>query len=90
MKKYLLLFILISLSGCKTGQMSTILSSAGWGGGALLATGYKYATNGNVTKNDTNDIITTANTFAIFGNIAGQATDNYQMHKQLKKLRKRR
>jgi len=91
MKKIFFLFILIIfISGCKTGQMGTILSASGYGGGALLATGYKYMKNGEVTKEDVNDIATTANTLAIFGNIAGQATDHYYFKRQLKKLKKRR
>lgn len=91
MKRILLIVIPLSLflSGCKTGQMGTILSASGYGGGALIGTTYKYLKNGRVTKEDVNDIATTANTMAIFGNIAGQATDNYQFRKQLKHYRRK-
>lgn len=91
MKKIILVLCLtMLLTGCKTGQMGTILSGSGYVGGALLATGYKYFKNGQVTSADTNDIATTANTLAIFGNIAGQATDHYYFKKELKKLKRKR
>ena len=89
-KLFIVIPLVVILSGCKTGQMGTILSASGYGGGVLLATGYKYMKNEQVSKEDVNDIATMANTMAIFGNIAGQSVDHYFFKKQLKKLRKRK